>query len=153
MHSRIAHGLGPPSPVGYKPAMALTHVRARRALTALSLCLVLAACNSIEVQRTTKTSGSFRSRAWAFTLLSWDIPQTALGRARENAADTRLVNMRVDRVRVTPDWGWWNWVFDIISLRVATIEGTWGFTGPDPAAANASPGSTTGSSSSRVPSR
>lgn len=124
-----------------------------RVLSALALCVVLAACSSIRVERTTKTSGTFRSRAWAFTILSWDLPQTALGRARENAADTRLVNMQVSRVRVTPDWGWWNWVFDIISVRVATIEGTWGFTGEEGEAAAASPGSTTGSSSPRAASR
>jgi len=130
-----------------------THPGARRAFAALALCLALAACSSIHVERTTKTSGSFRSRAWAFTLLSWDMPQTALGRARENAADTRLVNMHVDMVRVTPDWGWWNWLFDIVSVRVATIEGTWGFTGEEGASASASPGSTTGSSSSHAASR
>lgn len=130
-----------------------TSSAARRALGALALCLALCACSSIHVERTTKTSGTFRSRAWAFTLLSWDMPQTALGRARENAADTRLVNMHVDRVRVTPDWGWWNWLFDIISVRVATIEGTWGFTGEGGEAAAASPGSTTGSSIPRATSR
>ena len=86
--------------------MPSTHPGARRASTALALCLALGACSSIHVERTTKTSGTFRSRAWAFTLLSWDMPQTALGRARENAADTRLVNMHVDMARVTPDWGW-----------------------------------------------
>jgi hypothetical protein len=133
--------------------MAPTNPRARRALAVLALCLALGACSSIEVERSTKTSGTFRSRAWSFTFLSWDMPQTALGRARENAADTRLVNMRVDKVRVSPDWGWWNWLFDIISVRVATIEGTWGFTGEDGEAAAASPGSTTGSSSSRAGSR
>jgi hypothetical protein len=124
-----------------------------RVFAALALCAVLAACSSIDVERTTKTSGTFRSRAWAFTFLSWDLPQTALGRARENAADTRLVNMQVGRVRVTPDWGWWNWLFDIISVRVATIEGTWGFTGEEGAVSDASRGSTTGSSSSRAASR
>jgi hypothetical protein len=105
--------------------------RPSRALGAIVLCVALAACNSIRVDRTTKTSGTFRSRAWAFTILSWDLPQTALGHARENAADTRLVNMQISRVRVTPDWGWWNWIFDIISVRVATIEGTWGFSGEE----------------------
>jgi hypothetical protein len=130
-----------------------THPGARRAFAALALCLALGSCSSIHVERTTKTSGTFRSRAWAFTLLSWDMPQTALGRARENAADTRLVNMHVDEVRVTPDWGWWNWLFDIVSVRVATIEGTWGFTGEEGASVVSSPGSTTGSSSSRAASR
>lgn len=127
--------------------------RLPRAFAGLALCLALAACSSIRVERDTKTSGTFRSRGWAFTILSWDLPQTALGRARENAADTRLVNMQVTKVRVTPDWGWWNWIFDIISVRVATIEGTWGFTGEESAAAASSPGSTTGSSSSRAASR
>jgi hypothetical protein len=103
--------------------------RVRRALLGCTLAVALCACSSLKVERETLTSGSFRSRAWSFTLLSWDMPQTALGRARENAADTRLVNMRIEKVRVSPDWGWWNWLFDIISVRAATIEGTWGFQG------------------------
>jgi len=32
---------------------------------------------------------------------------------------------------VTPDWGWWNWVLDIVSVRVGTIRGTWGFSGEE----------------------
>jgi hypothetical protein len=98
---------------------------------ALLVALSLASCTSLDIERDTLTSGTFRSRAWAFTILSWDLPKGALDSARENAADTRLVNMQVRKVKVTPDWGWWNWVLDILSVRVATIGGTWGFSGEE----------------------
>lgn len=109
--------------------------RPRRSLAATAcavlVTLSLAACTSLDIERDTLTSGTFRSRAWAFTILSWDLPKGALDTARENAADTRLVNMQVQKVKVTPDWGWWNWVLDIVSVRVATIRGTWGFSGEE----------------------
>jgi hypothetical protein len=109
--------------------------RLRRSLAAcacaLFLALSLAGCTSLDIERDTLTSGTFRSRAWAFTILSWDLPKGALDTARENAADTRLVNMQIEEVKVTPDWGWWNWVLDILSVRVATISGTWGFSGEE----------------------
>jgi hypothetical protein len=92
----------------------------------------LGACTSLSIERDTLTSGTFRSRAWSFTILSWDLPKAALDTARENASDTRLLNLQVEDVDVTPDWGWWNWVLDILSVRVATIRGTWGFSaGPE----------------------
>ncbi len=37
--------------------------------------------------------------------------------------------MQVTEVTLKPDWGWWNWVLDIVSVRSARIEGTWGFEG------------------------
>lgn len=105
--------------------------RLRGALLAPLLAIVLCSCTSLEIERDSLTSGTFRSRAWAFTILSWDLPKAALDTARENASDTRLLNMRVRKVRLTPDWGWWNWVLDILSVRVATISGTWGFSGEE----------------------
>ena len=107
------------------------HARVVAPLLALLLALALTGCTSLQIDRDTLTSGTFRSRAWAFTILSWDLPKGALDIARENASDTRLVNMRVEEARVTPDWGWWNWVLDILSIRVATISGTWGFSGEE----------------------
>lgn len=101
----------------------------RLAASAALALLALSACTSLSIERDTLTSGTFRSRAWSFTILSWDLPQAALDTARENASDTRLLNLQVEEVDVTPDWGWWNWVLDILSVRVATIRGTWGFSG------------------------
>ncbi len=100
-----------------------------RRFTALLLLALLPACASVEFQRTTETSGTFVSRGTSFTILSIDLPKTALDIARENAADAGLANMDVDTVSITPDWGWWNWVLDIISVRKATVRGTWGFEG------------------------
>jgi hypothetical protein len=42
-----------------------------------------------------------------------------------------MAHMVVEEARVSPDWGWWNWVLDIVSVRKATIKGTWGFDGAD----------------------
>ena len=93
------------------------------------LLLCLAACASVEFERTTETSGTFVSSGRSFTILSIDLPKEALQIARENAADVGLANMQVDTVVVSPDWGWWNWVLDVVSVRKATLRGTWGFDG------------------------
>lgn len=98
--------------------------------TALAATLLLAAsCASIDITRDTQTSGRFESTGWAFTILSIDLPKPALNIARDNASDARLTNMQVTGTVVTPDWGWWNWVLDIISVRFAMVSGTWGFSG------------------------
>jgi len=109
----------------------LVRSRPRTALLASLLALALWGCTSLEIERSSLTSGTFRSRAWAFTILSWDLPKAALDTARENASDTRLLNMQVEEVNLTPDWGWWSWLLDILSVRVATISGTWGFSGEE----------------------
>ena len=101
--------------------------------------LALSACTSLSIERDTLTSGTFESRAWGFTILSWDLPKAALDTARENASDTRLLNLQVEEVDITPDWGWWNWVLDILSVRVATIRGTWGFRGNEAAGVKPTP--------------
>ena len=98
-------------------------------LVAVSALLALASCASVEFERTTETSGTFKSVGWAFTIGTIDLPRSAMQIARENASDSNLANMRVVEARVTPDWGWWNWVLDIISVRRAKISGTWGFEG------------------------
>lgn len=103
--------------------------RPRRALGALALALVLCSCSSLSITRETQTSGTFRSRAWAMTILSWDLPRPAMNIARENIADTRLVNLQVERAKVTPDNPYFNWLLDVLGVRVATITGTWGFSG------------------------
>ena len=67
----------------------------------------------------------------ALTILSVDLPKAALDIARENVSDSRATNLQVDKVKVRPDIGWFNWLFDIIGVRRAVIEGTWGFDGSD----------------------
>ena len=96
------------------------------ALTAC-LCLLAQGCASVSLKRSTKTSGTYTSTGWAFTLFSIDMPSSAMKIARENAADFHLANTTETAASLTPDVGWWNWVFDIISIRRAKVQGTWGF--------------------------
>lgn len=97
-------------------------------LLPLSLA-ALASCSSLSFQRKTETSGTFSSSGWALTFLSVDIPKGALQIARENASDSNLANLQVEKVLVVPDLGGFNWILDIFSIRYARIEGTWGFAG------------------------
>jgi hypothetical protein len=101
----------------------------QRLAAALLLAVSLTACASVEFRRSTETSGTFVSTGTAMTIFSIDLPKSALQIARENASDAGLANMSVDSVTVTPDWGWWNWVLDIVSVRRAVVRGTWGFDG------------------------
>ncbi len=103
---------------------------ARFALAILP-ALLLASCASLDTTRETQSSGRFVSRGFAFTIASIDIPRPALLIARDNASDARLTNMQVTRSTVVPNLGWWDWLLDIISVRWAVIEGTWGFSGVD----------------------
>ncbi|MEM9382381.1 MAG: hypothetical protein AAGB93_20680 [Planctomycetota bacterium] len=88
----------------------------------------LTSCASLEVDRDTETSGTFRSSARVFTFLGWDIPRRASQVAQENASDATLPNMRPTRVRAT-DWGWFHWILEILSTTSASVEGTWGYQG------------------------
>ncbi len=108
---------------------AMGRLQPARCLLAGAVALTLAGCASIELTRETQSSGSFVSKGFAFTIASIDIPRPALLIARDNAADARLTNMRVTHSSVTPDLGWWDWLLDIIGVRWAKIEGTWGFSG------------------------
>lgn len=102
-----------------------------RAPCALLLAFVFAAagCSSLSFQRQTETSGTFSSSGWAVTMLSVDLPKSALQIARENASDSNMANMQVERVLVVPDFGGFNWILDIFSIRYERIEGSWGFSG------------------------
>jgi hypothetical protein len=102
---------------------------ARALLCGLVLFPLTVGCANLEHTRTTETSGTFRSSGWCFTILSVDIPKPALQIARENASDANLPNTQVESMEVTPDWGGFNWILDILSLRYAEIRGTWGFDG------------------------
>jgi len=105
--------------------------RPPRCAVALLLLLAGAAsgCSSLSFQRKTETSGTFSSSGWAVTMLAVDIPKSALQIARENASDSNLANMQVEKVLIVPDFGGLNWILDIFSIRFARIEGTWGFSG------------------------
>ncbi|MEZ6003407.1 MAG: hypothetical protein R3F17_06905 [Planctomycetota bacterium] len=94
---------------------------------ATALTLLVPACASVSVKRSTKTSGTYVSTGWAVTIFSIDMPRSALKIARGNAADIHQANTTETHAHITPDWGWWNWIFDIVSVRKATVRGTWGF--------------------------
>ena len=107
-------------------------LRARLAQTTAALLLLgVSACASVDFKRTTETSGTYSSNAWAMTLFTIDMPSGALKIARENASDAGLAATVETEASVTPDWGWWNWVLDIISIRRAHVAGTWGFDTPN----------------------
>jgi len=93
--------------------------------------LVLGSCASVSLDRTTQTSGTFRSTGMAVTILGWDLPKRAIDIARDNASDTGLTNMQVEQATVRPYWGWFDWIFDIIGVRYASVSGTWGYDGTE----------------------
>lgn len=101
------------------------------ALAGALLACALASCSSLQFTRDTQTSGEFRATGLAFTILSIDLPKAALDIARENAADSRTTNLQITHAKVTPNLGWFDWLFDIIGVRRAVIEGTWGFDGTE----------------------
>ena len=94
------------------------------------LACSLASCASLSVKRDTETSGTFSSTARSFTLFSWDLPRPAIQVAHENAGDAGLPNLQPTKVRET-NWGPFDWILEIISVRSARVSGTWGFTGED----------------------
>lgn len=89
--------------------------------------LACAGCSSLTFERETETSGSFRSTGLAFTIFSIDLPKGAQLIARENASDANLANMEVTSTVIFPYLGPFDWILDIISVRWAKIEGTWGY--------------------------
>lgn len=105
----------------------------RRSAPALALATLLTAasvagsgCTSVKVERDTLTSGTFRSSAWAFTLLGEDIPRPALMIARSNAADIQRPDLQIETEWVAPDLRWFDWLLDILGFRYAKVTGTWG---------------------------
>ena len=46
----------------------------------------------------------------------------------ENIADASLPNTHATKVSRT-DWGWFDWLLEIISVRSARVKGTWGYNG------------------------
>ena len=64
----------------------------KRLLFATLLLGVTASCASVSFERETLTSGTFESTGVAFTILSIDLPKSAIDIARENASDARQPN-------------------------------------------------------------
>jgi len=93
---------------------------------AAALVLVLSSCATFSPRRSTETSGTFTSTGRAFTFLSWDMPKSALLIASENVADQGLPNTVIEEISVT-DWGWFDWILEIVGVRSARITGTWGY--------------------------
>lgn len=84
-------------------------------------------CASVSFERETATSGTFESTGLAFTILSIDLPKSAIDIARENASDARQPNTQITDATVTPYLGWFDWLLDIVGVRYARVSGTWGF--------------------------
>ena len=107
-----------------------------RALVLSLLVLALgASCRSVwselEIERRTQTSGTFVSKGWNLTFISLDLPRQAMQSARDNVADARLDNLDVQEMVVWPHFGPVDWLLEIIGVRFARIEGTWGWTGDE----------------------
>ncbi|MAE29310.1 MAG: hypothetical protein QF724_06555 [Planctomycetota bacterium] len=96
---------------------------------ALLAAFLLTGCAGLSIDRTTQTSGTFVSSGLAFTIASIDLPKPAIDIARENASDSNLANLEVESAWVFPNLGPLDWLLEIIGVRYARIEGTWGFPG------------------------
>jgi hypothetical protein len=101
--------------------------RGRTGVAILLGALCASSCASVKFTRDTETSGRFRSSGLSFTILAYDMPKRALDIARENASDSRQSNLRIEKQRVFPYLGPFDWILDIISIRYARIDGRWGF--------------------------
>jgi hypothetical protein len=99
-------------------------MRARIRSALLGLCC--AACASIRFEPTDEDSGTFESSAVAVTFLGRDFPQSALALARANAADSELPNLLVQEELVFPYFWRLDFLLDVVSVRWATISGTYG---------------------------
>ncbi len=108
-------------------------------IAAVSICLALSGCASVSFERQTATSGTFKSTGWSITILQMDFPKGALMVARENASDANMANMVVENVTQIPSWPPLDWLFDIFSIRYASVSGTWGFTGQENQSPDAKP--------------
>ncbi len=103
-------------------------IRLLRAGCLAALLASLTACSSVEFKRDTESSGTFNSSGTSFTLFGVDFPRSALNQARENASDAGMHHMVVTEANVWPYLGPLDFLLEIISIRYAEIEGTWGYT-------------------------
>jgi hypothetical protein len=106
----------------------------QRILRSTVLAVLIAAtstgCSSLSFERTSETSGTFRSTGFAFTIFAIDLPKGSQLIARENASDANLANMEIQETVTFPYLGPFDWILDIISFRWSKIEGTWGYAPP-----------------------
>ena len=93
---------------------------------ALLCALAGSSCAGLEVEPVDAGTGTFHSSAMAFTFLGLDFPQSAMLLARANAADSQLPNLVVTQERVFPYFWRLDFLLDVISLRWASVEGTYG---------------------------
>lgn len=107
-------------------AMRALPTRIRRLVLPAAACC-LASCASMKFERDTESSGTFRSSSISFTVLSYDFPSPAIDVARGNASDAGQPNTVIERELIFPHFGWFDWLLDIISVRYARCQGTWGF--------------------------
>ena len=100
-----------------------------RLVRALAIVFIafLPACASVDFDRTTPSSGTFRSSAWSLTVLSFEMPGPALTVARSNASDSGQPNLIIESQIEFPRLGWFDWVLDIVGIRYGRISGTWGY--------------------------
>lgn len=101
-------------------------LRLRGLAAVLALLCAASACASVDFERGTPTSGTFTSSSIAFTFLSFDVPGPAVTIARGNAADARQPNTVIRRELVFPHLGPLDFLMDILSVRYARVQGTWG---------------------------
>jgi len=93
---------------------------------ALTALLLAPACATLDFDPTDADSGTFRSTAMALTFLGKDFPQSALLVARANASDSQLPNLVVTQEHIFPYFWKLDFLLDILSLRWATVSGTYG---------------------------
>lgn len=101
-----------------------------RTLLCSAVLATLSSCVSLEIDRTSETSGTFESSARSFVILGWHLPRPAIQTAHENIADASLPHVVHTDVRRT-NWGKFNWILEIISTRKGVVSGIWGHTGAE----------------------
>lgn len=101
-------------------------MRVRTRCAALALLLLLGGCASLKVDPADAGTGTFRSSALSLTFMSRDFPQSALLLARANASDSQLPNLIVTEERVFPYFWKLDFLLDLLSIRWATVAGTYG---------------------------
>ena len=100
-------------------------VGARR-LALLALLAACASCASLRIEPTGASQGTFHSSAWAFTFFGNDYPQEARRLAGANASDSQLPNLIVEEELVFPYFWKLDFLLDLISIRYASVSGTYG---------------------------
>jgi hypothetical protein len=136
MQLEPCEGIRSPSRRRVRAPRTTEHLSTRRArfgrwILAALLLAASQSCASVSFERLTETSGTFKATGWSVTIIQLDFPKDALMVARENASDSNLANMVVEDVTRVPSWKPLDWLFDLFSIRYASVSGTWGFTGQE----------------------